>query len=97
MTFEIPIPKPYLFTLFELCHCASNGIKLRPPWRYPDILELEILKYFILFICTGVQPVLAKCIVTSFFQHIKLYTENDETMHWQEMLLGENWSHAVSV
>lgn len=35
-----------------------------------------------------------QCIITSLFQHKKLYTiilvnENDETMHWLEMVLGD--------
>lgn len=38
-----------------------------------------------------------QCIVTPFYQHLKLYTKNDVTMHWQEMVLGEKWSHAISV
>lgn len=46
---------------------------------------------------TGVQPVFAgyhQCIFTTFYEHIKLYTKNDLTMHWRKMVLGENLSHA---
>lgn len=35
-----------------------------------------------------------QCIFTTFYEHIKLYTKNDLTMHWRKMVLGENLSHA---
>lgn len=51
---------------------------------------------------TGVRPVFAKyrfspvhCDI--ILSTIKLYTKNDITMYWREIVLGENWSYASTV
>lgn len=47
---------------------------------------------------TGIRSNLAKdaylaSALLSFDRYIKLYTKNVVTMHWQEMVLGEDWSY----
>lgn len=51
---------------------------------------------------TGVRPVLVKyhfspvhCDV--IYQYTKLFTKNDVTLYWREMVLNDNWLHASNV